>query len=100
MIKHIVMFGLKDFAEGNTKEINAQKVKELLKTLPGKIEQIRDYEIGLNEKPSERASDVVLISSFDSWEDLDKYINHPEHKKAVDFILKVREESKVVDYSY
>ena len=98
MIKHIVMFSLKDFAEGGTKNENGIKVKELLETLPSKIDLIREYEIGLNQRLSERSFDVVLTSAFDSWDDLDTYINHHEHKKAVEFVSKVREDTKVVDY--
>lgn len=98
MVKHIVMFKLLDFAEGADKSANAKKMKELLETLPSKIDYIKYYEIGINVLESDRAWDVVLISAFDTIEDVQNYIVHPEHQKAAEFILKVREISKTVDF--
>ena len=99
-IRHIVLFRLDDFAEGASKEKNLFKMKELLETLPSKIPQIREYEVGINLKPSKRASDISLTSSFDSLEDLEIYIEHSEHQKVAEFVLKVRSESRVIDYEY
>ena len=98
MIKHIVMFRLKDFAEGVDKKENARKIKAMLDELPTKMEEIKHYEIGVNITDSERASDIVVISSFDSMEALKAYSQHPEHIKAVEFIKKVNLESRVVDF--
>ena len=98
MIKHIVIFKLKDHAEGCDKAENAVQVKTMLDRLPGKIEQIRDYEVGIDINKSERAFDIALYSSFDSLEDLQIYAKHPAHLEVVDFITKVRIEGKVVDY--
>ena len=56
------------------------------------------YEIGINFTQSERAADLVLISTFTGIEDLEKYIINPDHQAAAGFILKVRESSWVVDY--
>ena len=100
MIKHIVTFRLFDFAEGATKADNAIKIKNLLSGLPAKIEQIRSYEIGMNEIQSERAADLILISTFDNYDDMTTYLNHPEHQKCVEFVNKVRSESRFVDFTY
>ena len=98
MIKHIVMFRVKDEAEGATKQENLDKMKVMLEALPSKIKEIKYYEVGLNYNQSERASDIVIISAFDSKETLATYSAHPEHRKVVDFILKVSYESRVVDF--
>lgn len=98
MIKHVVMFKFKDNAEGNPKADNVKIVMDMLGELPHKIKQIKEYEIGKSFINSQRASDLVLISAFDSVEDLDKYRIHHEHVKAVDFITKVVESSTVVDF--
>jgi len=98
MIKHIVMFKLLDEAEGATKAENAVVIKKMLDELPSKIPFIREYEVGINMIESERAFDISLISSFDNIEALNEYNNHPEHKKAAEYIMKRREESKSVDY--
>lgn len=100
MIKHIVMFRLKEFAEGADKKENMRKINEILEKLPSKIKEIRQYEIHQNITQSERSADFILISSFENKEDLDIYLNHPDHRKAADFISKIREDSRVIDYEY
>jgi Stress responsive A/B Barrel Domain len=98
MIKHIVMWRLFDFAEGNTKKENALKLKEKLISLPDKIPQIKKMEVGINVDGTDAASDVVLYCEFDSLEDLKAYQIHPEHQKVVGFLNKVRSEKRGVDY--
>jgi hypothetical protein len=98
MIKHIVMWKLKDFAEGAGKAENALKIKASLEGLQGKIKGMRVLEVGINNNDSAAAYDVVLYSEFDSVEDLIAYQNNPEHTKAGDIAGKVRLDRKVVDY--
>jgi len=98
MIKHIVMWKLKEAVEGLTKKEIAEKIKRDAEALTDKIEEIRDFEVGINLNPSEAAYDVSLYATFDSMEALDKYQNHPEHVKVAEFIGKVRESRVVVDY--
>ena len=45
MIKHIVMWKLKDEAEGNSKDENAKIIKNSLEDLKGKINEIVDIEV-------------------------------------------------------
>ena len=98
MIKHIVMWKLKDFAEGAAKAENALKVKASLEGLNGRIEGLRLLEVGLNTNDTPAACDIVLYSEFDSAEDLKKYQNHPAHLKAGEIVGKVAFERKTVDY--
>ncbi len=98
MLKHIVMWRLKDTAEGKNKEENMEIMKEKLMVLEDIIPQIKYIEVGLNINPTDAAYDVVLISHFDDEEALKIYAKHPEHVKVADFIGKVREERVVVDY--
>ena len=98
MIKHIVLWKLKDSAEGATRAENAKKIKVSLEALKAKIPQIRYIEVGINVIPSDAAYDVALYSEFASEQDLDTYQKHPEHVKAADFVGKVRQSRVVVDY--
>ena len=98
MIKHVVMWKLKDFAEGTDKKENAQKIKSKLEGLKDKIEEIKFIEIGININDSADSYDVVLYSEFDSLENLNIYRNHPEHLKVGELVSAVRLERKVVDY--
>ncbi len=98
MIKHIVMWKLKDFAEGASKSENAQNIKVQLEGLKNKIKEVRSLEAGININDSADSYDVALYSEFASLEDLKRYQHHPEHVKVGDFIIKLRLDRKVVDY--
>jgi hypothetical protein len=98
MIKHIVMWRLKDEAAGATKEVNALKLKDALESLTDKIQSLKAAEVGINFNPSPAAFDVVLYSEFDDEEGLQAYQNHPEHLKIVDFVGEIRTDRAVVDY--
>ncbi|MGE5173552.1 MAG: Dabb family protein [Betaproteobacteria bacterium] len=99
MIKHIVMWKLKEVAECGDRLQNARKMKHDLEALKTKIPQIRHLEVGLNAIPSDASYDVALYSEFDSEKDLEIYQKHPEHLKISDFIAKARERRAVVDYT-
>jgi hypothetical protein len=98
MIKHIVMFRLKDSADGHSKAENGGELKILLESLKEKISIIKCLEVGMNIGKSASASDIVLYSEFDDMQALEVYREHPEHKKVVDFIDRVCLERRVVDY--
>ncbi len=98
MIKHIVMWRLKDSGNGASKEENAKKLKDILESLKHMIKEIKQIEVGINIKSSDTASDVVLYSEFDSLDDLNAYQRHPEHMKIVEFVNEVRLERRIVDY--
>ncbi|MTI88713.1 MAG: Dabb family protein [Balneolaceae bacterium] len=100
MIKHIVMWKLKDVAEGKTRDENARIMKEMLETLPPKIEELQQVEVGINilHGADQSICDVVLTVVCENKEDLQAYAVHPDHQKAVAFIKKVVNERRVVDY--
>src|SRR5512139_3524450 len=98
MLKHIVLFKLKENAGGATKEENAKRMKREIEALKGKISLIRHIEVGLNAVPADGAYDVAIYSEFADANDLAVYAKHPEHMKVVDFVKKVIESRAVVDY--
>lgn len=98
MLKHVVMWKLKDNAEGADKATNAQKVKEALEALRGRIPGLQALEVGMNAIPSADSYDLVLYTEFESVDALSTYQVHPEHKKAVAFIGRVQSERALVDY--
>jgi hypothetical protein len=98
MIKHIVMFKLKESADGSGKDGNLLKMKSKLEALPGKIGEIRFFEVGINFSNTGLAYDLVLNSEFESKEDLYRYQKNPEHVKVAEFVGNVCENRVVVDY--
>ncbi len=84
MIKHVVLFKLAAEAEGNTRARNAQIMKEQLEALKDKIDVIRHISVNINHADAASDNyDVMLDSEFDSLEDLQQYIVHPEHQKGL-----------------
>ncbi|NFM46603.1 Dabb family protein [Clostridium botulinum] len=98
MIKHIVMWKLKEFAEGKSKLENANIIKINLEDLKHRIDEVKLIEVGVNINNSQQAYDVVLYSEFENLEDLNSYQNHPDHVKVGEFINKVKEDKIVTDY--
>jgi hypothetical protein len=98
MIKHIVLWRLKESAHGNDKATNARLIKEKLEKLNGKIPGMLALEVGLDFSASDTSADLVLYSEFASREALDGYHHHPEHVAVMPFILEARSERRVVDY--
>ncbi|HEX3698735.1 MAG TPA: Dabb family protein [Polyangia bacterium] len=98
MVKHIVLWRLKETAHGNDRPTNARLIKEKLEALRGQIPGMIRIEVGLDVSRSEQSSDVVLYSEFESRAALDGYQEHPAHKAVMPFILEARVERRLVDY--
>lgn len=91
MIKHIVFWKLKDRS-------SAADIKAALDTLPARIPAIATLEVGICAGTGEAMADIALYSEFASRADLEAYIEHPEHRKVVDFVRPLVSERRVADY--
>lgn len=98
MIKHIVMWKLKDFAEGADKAANARKMKERLDACASLVPGILKFEVALAQPGLEATYDVVLYSEFSDRAALEAYQKHPDHMAVVPFIGAVREARQCMDY--
>lgn len=98
MVKHVVVWKLKETALGNSREANVVLVREKLEALRGRIPGMVSLEVGVNTNPREPSADVVLTTVHESWQALEVYQNHPEHKAAGEFIGQVRETRACVDW--
>ena len=90
MIKHIVMW---KFRSGTEKEMNA--FLDGLRGLYGVIPQIREQEVGVNCAPGNY--DAVLISTFDTLEDLEAYKRDPRHVEVSALCKAIRTDRVAVD---
>ncbi|WP_028105066.1 Dabb family protein [Pseudoduganella violaceinigra] len=99
MIKHIVMWKLKEQAEGADRATNAVRMKEMLLACAGIVPGILKLEVGLAEAGLEATYDVVLYSEFDSREALDAYQSHPQHQALKPFFSAVRDARQCMDYT-
>jgi hypothetical protein len=92
MIRHIVMWKFKP-----DEEENMRKFLDGLNSLNGKLPMIKHMETGINTNP-DNDYDAVLLSDFDSMEDLNSYKNHPDHIAVSRLCKSIREARVCVDY--
>lgn len=93
MVTHVVTWKVKE--EG--KEAPCKRMKEMLEALPAFIPEIKFLQVGINENGGDY--DAILITRFDSYDDLKTYDTHPEHQKVRAFIKTVTEGRIVVDFT-
>jgi heme-degrading monooxygenase HmoA len=98
MIKHIVMWKLKEHAEGADRAANAAEMKRRLDACAHLVPGTLKFEVALAQPGLEATYDVVLYSEFASKEALDAYADHPDHQAIKPFIGAVREARQCMDY--
>ncbi len=97
MIRHVVMWKLKDSAEGLSKAENIEWMKENLFALCPVIPEIKRMEIGTDVTGSETSMDLMLLTEFESLEALKTYAVHPEHVKVAAYVRAVAQTRAVLD---
>ncbi|WP_251966433.1 Dabb family protein [Parabacteroides sp. AD58] len=98
MVRHIVMFKLKEFASPAEKQAKLDEIKTRLEALIDKIDVLRKIEVKFNCNPEE-SWDLILITELDSLADVSTYANHPEHVAVAKGIIgPVKADRACVDY--
>jgi hypothetical protein len=98
LIKHIVMWKLKEHAEGADKATNGHKMKALLESCSALVPGIGTFEVALAAPGLEATYDVVLYTEFADAAALAAYQHHPAHVAMKPFIGAVRLERQCMDY--
>jgi quinol monooxygenase YgiN len=98
MLKHIVMWKLKDQAEGADRATNAAEMKRRLDECAHIVPGMHAFEVTVAQPGLEATYDVVLYSEFEDKAALDAYAQHPTHKALVPFIGAIRSERQCMDY--
>ena len=76
MIKHIVCFKLKNFAD-------AEEAKNVLLSMKGNVPLLRGIDVHVDELRSDRSYDVILEVLLDDFDALEAYQNDPYHVSVV-----------------
>ena len=92
MVKHVILWTLKDELSAEEKMTIKQGIKEGLEGLMGKVPGIVDIKVNINGLESSNA-DLMLDSTFESVDALKGYSVHPEHVAIAD--SKVRPYTKI-----
>lgn len=97
MVKHIVLFKLKEEISLEQKLVIMKSFKSAIEALPAEIPVIRNIEVGFNINPGE-SFDIALYSEFDSLDDVKFYATHPAHVAAGKILADAKESRSCVDY--
>ena len=100
MIKHIVLFKLKEFENEDLKAVVRNKITHALLALKEKIEVLKYIEVGQNYELMSPSYDMSLITHFETLKDLEAYRIHPEHLKVVELIKPNATGRAVIDYEF
>lgn len=96
MIKHVVFFKFKP----ETSESDRKSAINELRTLPDKLDMIREFEVGEDVLRAPRSWDVVLIGTFDDLDALEKYQRHDDHLPIVRMAQQLCDAIGAVDFEY
>lgn len=98
MVRHIVIWKLKDeFTPDEKREYSAQ-IKFRLEALTGIIPEIKSLEVITELLPGSANADLMLDGLFEDEQALNHYQSHPEHQKVSDFVGTLRQSRVCVDY--
>lgn len=93
MIRHIVMFKIKEEYRGEIPQL-----VENFRGMKGRIEGMLDLEAGADILGSERSYDLALVTLFENREAFDAYQTHPVHLPVKKRMHEVRSASVACDY--
>ena len=92
MVKHVVMWTLKDMSK-------AEDLKKAIESMKDKVKSLTDIECGINTNVNADC-DLVLISTHNSPDDLEAYLIDPIHKEVAALIGPNVNSRHAVDFEY
>ncbi|SRR6056297_505030 len=98
MIRHIVLFKLKNIKSEKEKSEKENQLIQCFGNLKSSISSLQHLEVKKNEGKNPAAYDVGIYAEYASWEDLDSYSQHPAHQQAIKQCKQIAKEKAVIDY--
>lgn len=97
MVKHIILWKLKESFTEEEKTAARQEAKRRLESLNGKIDGLTELKVITDRLPTSNA-DMMLDSTFTSPEALAGYQTHPLHLEAAGYVRSVVESRLCLDF--
>jgi hypothetical protein len=98
MIKHIVIWTLKNREDEKQREETARAIKQKIEDMRGKIPGLMNIEGGVDFSRTSNSCDVALYAELASREALAGYHVHPAHVEFKAFIGPRQSERYLIDY--
>lgn len=83
MVKHIILWTLKEMSEDEKVKVKSE-IKTGLEALVGKVPGLVDVKVNIDGRLASSNADLMLDSTLESAEALAAYAKHPEHVKVAD----------------
>ena len=87
MVKHVIIWTLKDDISAEEKETAKKNIKAGLEGLAGKIPGLVDIKVIIDGLPSSN-TDLMLDSTFEDFASLKGYAVHPAHVDVAENIVR------------
>lgn len=84
MVKHIILWTLKDSLSESEKSIVKKGIKEGLEGLAGQIPGLTEIKVYIDGRLDSSNADVMLDCTLESEEALKGYATHPAHVEVAD----------------
>ena len=97
-LRHIVMWTLKDEAEGRSRHDNMLKARDILMQFANLVPGILVFEVGIKTEVQDCTSDLILNSVFKDEATLKAYQNHPDHLAIKPFMKSVVQQRSCMDF--
>jgi hypothetical protein len=97
-LRHIVMWNLKEQAEGHSRHENMLKARDILLQFANLTPDILLFEVGIKTEGQDCTSDLILNSVFKDEAALKTYQNHPDHLAIKPFMKAVVEQRHCMDF--
>jgi hypothetical protein len=96
VLRHVVLFKFKDDVD----DAKVNEVVEAFAALPGKIDQIKDFEWGTDVSVEDKSEGFThgFVVSFASKQGRDEYLPHPAHQEFVKLVGPRLDKVLVFDY--
>lgn len=91
MYSHVVMFRLADPS-------TLDRAVRLLRTLEHNVASLRTLEVGVDDSPSDRSSQICLITRFDDRAGYEAYHHDPFHQDLLTKVGPLIAEARKVDW--
>jgi heme-degrading monooxygenase HmoA len=97
-LRHIVMWTLKEEAEGHSRYENMLKARDILLQFANLTPGIELFEVGVKSGGLDCTSELILNSVFKDEEALKAYQNHPDHLAIKPFMKAVVQQRHCMDF--
>jgi quinol monooxygenase YgiN len=98
MLRHIVMWKLKEHAEGADRAANSARARALLEACARLEPGTLHFQVGTAQPGFDCTHDLVLDSTFRDQAALLAYQNHPQHLAIKPFMKAIVEARQCMDY--